>query len=251
MVDLKALRLKNITLAKKLVRESVSPDLFIINAVNNVEDLQRVQNSLGKRLREWYSLYFPELDKRISNNEEYISHLLKGDKAALLKEFNVSDGMGADLKGPELDEIKELATSIRSLYDEERRLVGYLEKTMKEYCPNTAAVAGGLIGAKLLRGAGSLKKLAMMRSSTIQLIGAEKALFRHIRTGARPPKYGYLLQHLLVQKAGKDTRGKIARALADKIFIAARIDYFKGEFKGDELLKEVEVKLENENRKTQ
>jgi nucleolar protein 56 len=243
MVDLQELRQKNITLAKKLVRESVNTDLFIINAVNNVEELQRIENVLSKRLREWYSLYFPELDKRTADHAEFIGHVLKNDKHRLLKELQVADCMGAELEHKELDELKHLAESIEKLFAEEKRLGEYLEKTMKHYCPNTHAVAGAVIGAKLLRGAGSLRKLAMMRSSTIQLIGAEKALFRHIKTGARPPKYGYLLQHQLVQRAKREDRGKIARALADKLFVAARLDFFKGEFLGDKLLKEVEVKI--------
>jgi nucleolar protein 56 len=243
MADLQVLRQKNILLAKKLVRESVNSDLSVINAINNIEELQKIQNVLSKRLREWYSLYFPELDKKFPDHEEYIEHVLKNDKHKLLKEFKVDECMGAELSHDEVKELMKLAEKIKQLFEEQRHLTSYLEKTVKEHYPNINAVAGASIGAKLMRGAGSLKKLAMMRSSTIQLIGAEKALFRHIKTGARPPKYGYLLQHNLVQSGKKDDRGKIARALADKIFIAARLDYFKGKFMGDELLKEVEVKF--------
>lgn len=243
MVDFQELRLKNITLAKRLVRESISPDQFIINAVNNIEEIQRIENTLSKRLREWYSLYFPELDKRISANEAFIGHVLKNDKQGMLIELNVADSMGIELEPHELEEIRKLAESVEKLFEEEKRLTEYLEVTFKHHAPNIHAVATASVGAKLLRGAGSLRKLAMMRSSTIQLIGAEKALFRHIKTGARPPKYGFLLQHPLVQKAKREERGKIARALADKIFIAARVDFFKGEFIGEKLLKEVEVKV--------
>jgi nucleolar protein 56 len=243
MTNLQELRQKNILLAKKLVKESVNSDQSIINAVNNIEELQKIQNVLSKRLREWYSLYFPELDKKFPDHEEYIGYVLKNDKTNLLKEFQVTEAMGADLSHEEVEETMKLATSIKQLFEEQKNLTAYLEKTMKEHYPNIYAIAGASIGAKLLRGAGSLRKLAMMRSSTVQLIGAEKALFRHIKTGARPPKHGYLLQHNLVQKASKDKRGKVARALADKIFVAARLDYFKGKFMGDEMLKEVEVKF--------
>ena len=242
--DLQELRQKNISLAKRLVRESVSPDQFVINAVTNIEDLQRIQNTLSKRVRDWYALYFPEADKRTPSNEEFITLVLTQEKDFLIKHWQVKECMGADLEKKELEEIKHLAERARDLFEEEKYLVKYLDKTLKAYAPNLYEVAGGTIGAKLLRGAGSLKRLAMMRSSTIQLIGAEKALFRHIKTGARPPKYGYLLQHPLVQKAAKEDRGKIARALADKIFIACRVDFFKGEFVGDKLLKEVEEKVE-------
>ena len=247
MSDLHHLRQKNLTLARKLVRESVSPDLHIINAVNNIEELQRIQNVLSKRLREWYSLYFPELDKKIANHEEYVEHVLKDNKEEMIEEFKVKDSMGGDVARHEVAEMKKLAEAVKKLFDEEKHLAAYLEKAMEKHCINLYTLAGSIIGAKLMRGAGSLRKLAMMRSSTIQLIGAEKALFRHIKTGAKPPKYGHLLQHPLVSKSRQADKGKIARALADKIFVAVRVDYFKGEFIADKLLKEVEVKV-NENK---
>ena len=82
-------------------------------------------------------------------------------------------------------------------------------------------------------------------ASTVQLLGAEEALFKHIKTGARCPKYGVLFAHQLVQKADKDRRGRAARVIADKISLASKVDFFKGEFIGDKLLKEVEKKLAN------
>jgi nucleolar protein 56 len=243
MAKLADLRKKNLELAKKGVKDSVNPDIFIINAVNNVEELQKIINNLSKRLREWYSLYFPELDKKIAEHENFVKLVLKADKKELVKELKLKDEMGAHFDKKDFEPILSLASIISDLVRESQILEDYLEKTMKVYCPNLTVLAGSLIGAKLLRGAGSLKKLAMMRSSTIQLLGAEKALFRHIRTGARPPKYGYLLQHQLVQKAKKSDRGRAARQLADKIFVAVRIDFFKGEFIADKLLKGLEAKF--------
>lgn len=243
MSKLVKLREKSLELAKQAVKQSVNPDLFIINAVNNIEELQKITNNLTKRLREWYSLYFPELDKKIEDNEAFTDIVVKKDKKALAKQFKLSNDMGSDLKQQDLEPILSLAKRISELSREKEFLEAYLNQTMKSHCPNLLALPGALIGAKLLRTAGSLKKLAMMRSSTIQLLGAEKALFRHIKTGAKPPKYGYLMQHQLVQRAKKSDKGRVARALADKIFLAVRIDYFKGEYTGDKLLKELEVKF--------
>lgn len=243
MAKLADLRKKNLELAKKGVKDSVNPDLFIINAVNNVEELQKIINNLSKRLREWYSLYFPELDKKIVEHENFVKLVLKADKKELAKELKLADEMGAHFEKKDFEPILSLASTISDLMRESHMLENYLENTMKVYCPNLTALAGALIGGKLLREAGSLKRLAMMRSSTIQLLGAEKALFRHIRTGAKPPKYGYLLQHQLVQKAKRDDKGRAARQLADKLFLAVRMDYFKGEFIGDKLLKELEAKF--------
>jgi len=244
MAKLADLRKKNLELAKKGVKDSVNPDLFIINAVNNVEELQKIINNLSKRLREWYSLYFPELDKKVVEHENFVKLVLKADKKELVRELKLNDEMGANLDKKEIEPILSLASTISDLMRESQLLEDYLEKTMKAYCPNLVMLAGALIGGKLLREAGSLKKLAMMRSSTIQLLGAEKALFRHIRTGAKPPKYGYLLQHQLVQKAKRADKGRAARQLADKIFVAVRMDFFKGEFIADKLLKELEAKFD-------
>jgi nucleolar protein 56 len=238
------LRIKNLEITRKAVRESVNPDLFIINAVNNVEEIQKQINTTAKRLREWYSLYLPEMDREIRDHTAFVKAVLRNDKPGYMRENNITNTMGADIKKEDIDAILSLARAVEKLIDEEAGMRAYLEAAMQAWCPNTTMLAGGVIGAKLLRGAGSLKGLAMMRSSTIQLIGAEKALFRHIRTGARPPKYGYLMQHTVVQKAKKADKGKAARTLADKIFIAVRVDYFKGEFIADKLLKEVEVKFQ-------
>jgi nucleolar protein 56 len=99
------------------------------------------------------------------------------------------------------------------------------------------------IGAKMIAKAGSIEKMAFMPASTIQLLGAEEALFRHIKTGARPPKYGILLQHILVAKAKRPDKGKVAKALADKISIAIKVDFFKGEFIGDRLKRDLEKRF--------
>lgn len=237
------LRMRDLELTRKAIQDSVDQDLFIINAVNNIEELQRQINMFSKRLREWYSLYLPELDRKVADHVGFIKAVLQDDKDGFIKHEGIRVTMGADLKREDLDPILSLARTINGLVEEEFLLSDYLEQLMKARCPNVTAISGALIGAKLLRGAGSIKRLAMMRSSTVQLIGAEKALFRHIRTGARPPKYGYLIQHPLVQRVKREDKGRAARALADKIFVAARLDYFNGEFMGDELLREAEVKF--------
>jgi nucleolar protein 56 len=243
MADFSELRMRSLELTRRAVKDSINPDAFIINAVNNAEELQKQINTFTKRLREWYAIYLPELEKKLSDHEAFIKVVLLDDKKGFLKSEGITNTMGADLERKDLEPILSFARAINKLIEEKNKLEEYLENEMQDYCPNLTKVAGSLIGAKLLRGAGSLKRLAMMRSSTIQLIGAEKALFRHIRTGARPPKYGYLIQHPIVQRVKREDKGKAARMIADKIFAAVRIDYFKGEFLGDKLLREVEVRF--------
>ena len=114
---------------------------------------------------------------------------------------------------------------------------------MDGFCPNIKAVCDVMIAAKLMEHAGSLKRLSEMPASTIQILGAEKALFRHMKTGAKPPRHGVIVSHSLIANSPEKMHGRIARTLADKISIAAKVDYFKGQFIGDKLRKELEGKF--------
>ena len=224
---------KNVIITKKAIKESVNEDNLIIQAIANVNELDNVTNLLSKRLREWYSLYDPELVERVHSHEKLIELILENEK----KE---KDSMGADLPKVDYDEIILLATQIQGLYGLRKKHETYLESVMKPYCPNILELAGTTVGAKLVELAKGLKRLALLPASTVQLLGAEKALFRHLKTGSRSPKYGVIYQHPLIQGAKRDERGKMARRLADKLSLCARLDFFKGEFKADEYRKELE-----------
>jgi nucleolar protein 56 len=236
-----AFRDKNLALTKKAIKESVTEDQFIIQAIANINELDRAANMLSKRVREWYSLYFPELSKKITDHENFVHTVCDKSKKELTAEFK--SVMGADLEKKDVDEILLLANQVKELYNLRRKHEDYLEIVMKKYCPNILELAGATIGAKLLELGKGLRHLAMLPASTIQLLGAEKALFRHIKTGARSPKYGVLLQHPFVQKSKKSIQGKAARQLADKLSLCARLDYFKGDFKAKEFRRELEAKL--------
>ena len=114
---------------------------------------------------------------------------------------------------------------------------------MTKTCPNLTAICGSLLGAKLVELAGGLKELINFPAGTVQLLGAEKALFRHIKKGNKPPKHGYIITHPLVANA--TNKGKAARTLANKILISAKVDYFKGDFVGDKLKNLAEKQLKN------
>ena len=233
----------NIKTTKKAIKESTGKDNLIIQAVNSVEDLKVIANKLAKRLREWYELYNPEFSKSIADHARFAELITLKSRNELLKKTGISESasMGADLEQKDIDVILLLAEEIKAIYKTKVNLEKYIDTAMTESCPNITALAGSIIGAKLLEHAGSFKKLMQMPASTVQLLGAEKALFRHLKTGARCPKYGIILQHQLVAKA-KD-KAKAARMLADKISLAAKIDYFKGEFIGDKMRKELGAKI--------
>lgn len=234
---------KNLELTKKAVKESVSEDQLIIQAISNINELDRIINTLAKRLREWYSLYLPEISEEIQDHEMYAELIAGKSKPQLMKEIKAKETMGAELGKVHVEEMILLAQEVKNLFQLRKMHETYLKKVMEKYCPNLLELGGITIGAKLLELSRSLKHLALLPASTIQLLGAEKALFRHIKTGSRSPKHGIIINHPLIQKARKDDKGKAARMLADKLSLCARLDYFKGEFKAKEYKKELEGKL--------
>jgi nucleolar protein 56 len=132
---------------------------------------------------------------------------------------------------------------VLEMYELRKNMESYVDQAMKGVAPNTRAVAGALLGARLIAIAGSLQNLAMRPASTIQVLGAEKALFRSLKTGARPPKHGLIFQHALLHDAKRWQRGKIARVLAGKLAIAARTDAFGGRYIGDALMADINKRL--------
>lgn len=233
----------NLVNTKKLVSESVKDDLLIIQAIKTTEDIDKIANGLCKRLREWYSLYLPEASELIADNEAFVKVILEKDKKELLEELKVDATMGANLKKSDVEKIISLAKTVEGLYIQRKEIEEYMGSVMKNICPNFHAIAGTNIGAKMIAKAGSVEKMAFMPASTIQLLGAEEALFRHIKTGARSPKYGILLQHPIVARSKRQDKGKAAKAIADKMGIAIKVDFFKGKFIGDKLRKDLEKKF--------
>ncbi len=227
----------NLKETKIKIKESVKFDNFIIQAINNIDELNRTSNTLVKRLREWYELENPEFSRKVSAHEKFVELVVKGD------EEKTDDSMGAVLTEEDKEPIIELAKEIEKMYLFKQKQEEYIEKIMKKNCPNITAVAGANIGARLMSLAGGMKRLIFFPASTVQLLGAEKALFRHMKTGAKPPKHGIIHEHPIVSKVGKREKGKASRALADKISLASRIDYFKGEFIGDKLREELEERF--------
>ncbi len=148
--------------------------------------------------------------------------------------------MGAPLTHEDLEQIQNLASHLLSLYGYRPELESYIAATAREVAPNLSEVAGPVLAAKLIEKAGSVRKLAMMPSGTIQLLGAEKALFRAKRSRSKPPKHGLIFQHPYVHPKPRKLRGKASRSLAAKLAIAARADAFTGNPIGAELRKELE-----------
>jgi nucleolar protein 56 len=244
----------------RIRRASEKRDLVIAQAIQTLDDLDRTVNLFVERLREWYGIHFPELDRLIEKHETYARLIMNLgyrdnfslealEKEALPKEKventakMAEKSMGADMAEQDMVEIQALSKNVLELYALRKNLEDYVDKTMDEVAPNTRAVAGALLGARLIAIAGSLQNLAMRPASTIQVLGAEKALFRSLKTGARPPKHGLIFQHVLLHDAKRWQRGKIARVLAGKLAIAARADAFGGKYIGETLKAAIDRRL--------
>ncbi len=234
-----------IAITKNDIKQSVNKDILIIQAVNNIQEIDKVNNTLVKRLREWYSYYLPEYSTAVPDNEKFAELVLQKGRFEILAELRIKDemSMGKDMPDVDVKPMKALAEQVMALATLRKSHETYLDKIVKEVAPNVRAIAGTLIAAKLIAHAGSLKRLSSFPASTVQILGAEKALFRHMKTGAKPPKFGVIINHPIISNAGNNVKGKAARLLADKLSIVAKVDFFKGEFIGDKLKKQVEDKL--------
>lgn len=234
-----------ISLSSSRVKEaSERLDLHIIQSINALDELDKIINTVGARLREWYGLHFPELDNLIQSLIAYAeivsrAGLRQNITAEILQGAGMQDkkvevildaarrSKGGDMTPENLAMVKRLADQVISQSDLRRVLADHVEVAMETVAPNVKELLTVTVGARIIAKAGSLARLATLPASTIQVLGAEKALFRALKTGARPPKHGLLFQHPLVHSAPKWQRGKIARAVASKVAIAARIDYYR------------------------
>jgi len=256
-------------LTKLRVRKAAEKrDLLVVQAIQAIDDMDKTVNLFMSRIREWYGLHFPELDRLIEKHETYARLVvnlgrrenfaadplekegLPKTRAEQIAEV-AKKSMGADLEESDLAQVQTLCRDTLRLYDGRQSLEGYMDSLMEEVAPNIKALVGSLLGARLIALTGGLANLAKMPASTVQVLGAEKALFRSLKTGTRPPKHGIIFQHALIHEAKRWQRGKIARAIAGKLAIAARTDAYSGRYHGDDLkaglerrIKEIQEKYE-------
>lgn len=245
-----------------VARESLSnryagEEHAVMQAINSYLEVEKVRNQVFERLEEWYTIYFPEyrpssptalakfvisfgMDKRKANVDELRKTL--GEGAERLHQ-QISNSIGREPEKEEYDTIKTLAESELALLDVENKIDAYLAKSAKKVMPNITTIIDYKVAAELLAKAGSMEKMAMMPASTIQLLGAEKALFKHLKYGTKPPKYGILFKLPQIVSAQKKMKGRLARLYANKISIAAKADAFSKNFIADRLKADIEKAL--------
>ncbi|KAJ8452518.1 hypothetical protein Cgig2_000107 [Carnegiea gigantea] len=215
-------------------------DTMIIQAIGLLDDLDKELNTYAMRVREWYGWHFPELAKIVQDNIFYaktvklmgnrtnaakldFSEILPEEVETELKEAAMIS-MGTEVSDLDLINIKELCDQVLSLAEYRAQLYDYLKSRMNTIAPNLTALVGELVGARLIAHGGSLLNLAKQPGSTVQILGAEKALFRALKTKHATPKYGLIYHASLIGQAAPKHKGKISRSLAAKAALAIRYD---------------------------
>jgi len=215
-------------------------DTMIIQAIALLDDLDKELNTYAMRVKEWYGWHFPEMAKIINDNLAYAKVVMKmgmrtnatdTDFAEILPEeieaaikAAAEISMGTEITEEDIDNIRSLAEQVVEFTEYRQQLSGYLTTRMQAIAPNLTTLVGELVGARLIAHAGSLINLAKSPASTIQILGAEKALFRALKTKHDTPKYGLIYHASLVGQATGKNKGKIARMLATKTALGLRID---------------------------
>ncbi|KAK8217958.1 putative pre-rRNA processing nucleolar protein Sik1 [Phyllosticta capitalensis] len=243
-------------------------DNHIIQAIATLDQLDKAVNLFCMRVREWYGWHFPELVKIVSDNHKYVKLVLFIGNKSTLNEDQLHDlaalvdddegiakqiidaarvSMGRDISETDMDNVMTFAKRAASLSDYRKSLSNYLVDKMSIVAPNLAALIGDTVAARLISKAGSLTNLSKYAASTVQILGAEKALFRALKTKGNTPKYGLIYHSSFIGRAGQKNKGRISRFLANKCTIASRIDNFSenpnSKF-GEALRQQVEERLE-------
>ncbi|KAE9289190.1 Nucleolar protein 58 [Phytophthora rubi] len=215
-------------------------DTMIVQAIGLLDELDKEINTYSMRVREWFGWHFPEMGKIVSDNLQYAKCVLKMGVRSHVKKLDFSDilsedveasmrevcevSMGTDISEEDVVNISALCEQVISLTEYRAQLFDYLKNRMNAIAPNLTVMVGELVGARLIAHAGSLMNLAKHPASTVQILGAEKALFRALKTKHDTPKYGLIYHASLIGQTAPKHKGKISRVLAAKTALAVRVD---------------------------
>ncbi|QQR92478.1 MAG: hypothetical protein IPJ89_05005 [Candidatus Iainarchaeum archaeon] len=256
---LQEMRKQFISRTKERVQEQLSgPDAHVVRAVSSAKNLEAQFNLVYEQAIEWYALHFPEMrfqvreplhqmqliaqiGERKNYSQENVARVLLNEDSIRKVLEAAQNSKGGSIDAHALKAVQSFAHQALSLKQEQLTLQSFVEQQMRELAPNFSELSTPMIAGQLLSKAGSLKRLAEMPGSTIQVLGAEEALFSHLKTRSRPPKHGYIFNHPLVKTLPKHVRGRMARTLAGKMAICIRTDFFGKSRIVDELKSKMEA----------
>jgi nucleolar protein 56 len=228
------LRQKMLKSAREGIREAYSSEEYaLIQAINAYLETNKSYNLAYERLTEWAGIYFPE--KRFTNARSLADFALSVAQGAEAK-----SAMGREMNEDEKKSFAGFAELSKNMDQSMKSIEVYLKAASNRLLPNTTYLTDEKIAAELLSRAGSMERLATMPAGTVQLLGAEKSLFKHLKFHSKPPKYGVIFKLPEINSASRETRGRIARAYATKLTIALKADYYTKKF----IAKELKVNLD-------
>ncbi|MGC8648690.1 MAG: hypothetical protein ACP5UN_00500 [Candidatus Micrarchaeia archaeon] len=260
MEDFESLREKMLKKAKEGISKAyASEEYALIQAINAYDETDKSYNLAYERLSEWFGLYFPEINVNNSRTLAKLADLLIGkeytyesilsivndEKVAKLIYEKAHNTIGRKANSNESIAILKFAELAESFSETLAALEDYIKTITEQIMPNTTYLTEPRIAAELLSKAGSLERLATMPAGTIQLLGAENALFKHLKFGSKPPKYGILFKLPDVGTAPKELKGAIARIYATKLSIALKADFYTKNFIAKELKQNIEKSIKN------
>jgi nucleolar protein 56 len=211
----------------------------LIKALRTYDALTKTINNHFEIIQEWFGIQNSQKYKEIKDNYKFIRYLIDTDLTLLEKNTYLSKSLGKE----SLKLIEEFANINFKMYSLKSKAENYINNITKEKYPNLHSILGPIMTIRFLDLGRGLKNLSKMPSSTLQLLGAENALFRHLKYGKKSPKYGLLYQHAIMSGINDHKKGQLARYIAGKIFLASKLDYSKKEL-NNSLLKEIEKKKE-------
>lgn len=237
----------NLELTKVKIKKSIERDSLVVQINGTIEELDKSINIFIERLREVYGLHFPEMNRAINGHEKFAEIVEKFGSRDNIKDPELKllakKSMGMDMKEEDIKAMQLFAGNILELYKLRDQLSKYLEGVVKEVAPNFSELAGPMLAAKLIAKVGRMEKLAKMPSSTIQLIGAEKALFRFLHGKGKSPRFGLIFNHPFVQNAPEKLKGRVARVLASKLSLAVKMDHYSKEYKASKLKEDLKKRV--------
>ncbi|MFP4038241.1 MAG: hypothetical protein ACLFTA_00460 [Candidatus Nanohaloarchaea archaeon] len=225
--------------------QEVDREKHLIKAVKMREKVEASVDEKEERFRDWYSLHFPELVEEIDGIEDLVKILDSEVERSSIDSFEqlASGSTGSELADEEAEILKSVVENLGSDLELRKRLDDYIAELAKQEMPSLSKLLGTFLAAKMIALSGGLEEMAKKPASTVQMLGAEKALFRYLRGEGTPPKHGILFEHEFVRPLA-DNRGKMARFMANKAVMAARLDNYSGKDEGERLREEARKKFE-------
>ncbi len=225
-------------ITRSRMKKAIGRDKFLVQSVNALEDMNRTISLFTDRIHEWYGLHYPEL--KLSDTE-LIKNISELGSRNNFPNFRSSTGVELTQEDEEI--LMKYASFVLSAIQQKKELERYIKEAMTEIAPNFSSLIDPVLASRLLAMAGSMEKLSRMTASTIQLLGAEKALFRHLKQRGKPPKFGLIFHSSYIQNAPDEKKGKVARILASKLMLASRLDYYSKKDESEKLKRDMEEEI--------